>query len=153
MGLVVPWNVGSSQTEDWNHVSCTGRWILYHWTTRKALPILFSFPNRNFLLPTSLSWASQVALMVKSPSASAGDIRNAGSIPGLGRSPGGGHGSPFQYSCLENPMDRGTNGLQSTGSHRVGHDWSDVAHMHTLIQAYHLNVRLSEATDNVGFVL
>jgi len=51
--------------------------------------------------------ASQVALVVKNPSASAGDISYTGSIPGLGRSPGGGHGNPFQYSCLENPMDRG----------------------------------------------
>ena len=40
---------------------------------------------------------------VKNPPVSAGDIREAGSILGLGRSPGGGHGSPLQYSCLENP--------------------------------------------------
>ena len=39
--------------------------------------------------------------------ANAGDTRDAGSIPGLGRSPGGGNGSPLQYSCLGNPMDRG----------------------------------------------
>ena len=45
--------------------------------------------------------------MVKNLPASAGDIRDAGSIPGLGRSPRGGHGNPLQYSCLENPMDRG----------------------------------------------
>ena len=51
--------------------------------------------------------AAQVVLVVKNPPANAGDIRDAGSIPGLGRSPGGGHGNPFQYSCLENPMDRG----------------------------------------------
>ena len=50
--------------------------------------------------------ASQVALVVKNPPASAGDIRDEGSIPGLGSSPGGQHGNPFQYSCLENPMDR-----------------------------------------------
>ena len=43
----------------------------------------------------------------KEPAASVGDIRDSGSIPGLGRSPGGGHGNPLQYSCLENPMDRG----------------------------------------------
>ena len=42
--------------------------------------------------------------VVKNPPVDAGD---AGSIPGLGRSPGGGHGNPLQYSCLENPMDRG----------------------------------------------
>ena len=51
--------------------------------------------------------ASQVALLVKSPSASARDVRDVGSILGWGRSPGGGHGHPLQYSCLENPMDRG----------------------------------------------
>ena len=45
--------------------------------------------------------------MVKNPLANAGDIRDAGSIPGLGISPGGGHGNPLQYSCLENPTDRG----------------------------------------------
>ena len=46
--------------------------------------------------------------MVKNLPANAGDIRDMGSIPGSGRSPGGGHGNPLQYSCLENPMDRGT---------------------------------------------
>ena len=51
--------------------------------------------------------ASQVALVLNDPPASAGDIRNTGSIHGLGRSPGRGPGNPLQYSCLENPMDRG----------------------------------------------
>ena len=46
--------------------------------------------------------------MVKNLSANAGDIRDMGSVPGLRRSPGGGHGNPLQYSCLENPMDRGS---------------------------------------------
>ena len=50
---------------------------------------------------------SQVVLVVKNPPANAGDIRDAGLIPGLGRSPGGGHGNSLQYSCLENAMDRG----------------------------------------------
>ena len=50
---------------------------------------------------------SQVVLVVKNLPASAGDIRNAGSIPGLGRSPGRAHGNPLQYSCLENHIDRG----------------------------------------------
>ena len=45
--------------------------------------------------------------MVKNPFASAGDIKNAGLIPGLGRFPGEGNGNPLQYSCLENPLDRG----------------------------------------------
>ena len=47
-------------------------------------------------------------LVVKNMPANAGDLRDIGSIPGSGRSPGGGHGNPFQYSCLENSMDRGT---------------------------------------------
>ena len=51
--------------------------------------------------------ASQVALVVKNLPASAEDSRDMGSIPGSGRSPGGGHGNPLQYSYLENPMDRG----------------------------------------------
>ena len=51
--------------------------------------------------------ASQVVLMVKNPPANAGDIRAVGSIPGSGRSPGGGHGYPLQYSCLEDLMERG----------------------------------------------
>ena len=45
--------------------------------------------------------------MVKNPSANAGDARDAGSIPGSGKCPGGGHGNPLQYSCLDNPMNRG----------------------------------------------
>ena len=50
---------------------------------------------------------SQVVLVVRNPPASAGDARDMGSVPGSGRSPGGGHGIPLQYSCLGNPMDRG----------------------------------------------
>ena len=45
--------------------------------------------------------------MVKNLPANAGDIRVSGAVPGLGRSRGGGHGNPLQYSCLENPMDGG----------------------------------------------
>ena len=51
-------------------------------------------------------WTSQVVLLIQNLPANAGDIRDAGSIPGLGRSPGRGHGNPLQYSFLENPMDR-----------------------------------------------
>ena len=49
-----------------------------------------------------------MGLVIKNPPANAGDKREAGSIPGSGRSPGGGHSNPLQYSCLEKPMDRGT---------------------------------------------
>jgi len=55
----------------------------------------------------------------KESACSAGD---KGSIPGLGRSPEEGNGNPHQYSCLENPIDRGAFGLQSMGSQRVRHD-------------------------------
>ena len=54
----------------------------------------------------NLSWGFQVALVVKNLPASAGDLRDEGSVPESGRSPGGGHGNSLQYSCLENPMDR-----------------------------------------------
>ena len=68
-----------------------------------------------------LHCASRVALVVKNLPANAGDIRDIGSIPGLGRSPGGGHGNPLQYSCLRNPMDRRAwQAIQSTGLRRVG---------------------------------
>ena len=54
-----------------------------------------------------LTWASQVALVVKILLANSGDGKDVAWIPGSGRSPGGGHGNPLQYSCLESPMDRG----------------------------------------------
>ena len=73
---------------------------------------------------------SQVALVVKNPPANAGDVRDAGSIPGLGISPGEGNGHPLQYSCLENPTDRGAWWATVHGLQRVGHDWV-TEHMHT----------------------
>ena len=59
--------------------------------------------------------------MVKNPPANAGDVRDSGLIPGLRRSPGEGNGNPLQYSCLENPMDRGT--WQAT-VHGVAKRWT-----------------------------
>ena len=63
-----------------------------------------------------------MALLAQNPPASAGDIRDVGSVPGSGRSLGGGHGNPLQYSCLENPMDRGAWRATSTGSQRIGNN-------------------------------
>ena len=68
-----------------------------------------------------------MSLVVKNLPANAGDIGDRGSIPGVGRSPGGEQGNPLHYSCLENPMDRGAGGLQSTGLQRVRHDGSNLA--------------------------
>ena len=56
---------------------------------------------------TTVQGASHMALVAKNPPANAGDVRDPGSTPGLGRSPEGGHGSPLQHSCLENAMGRG----------------------------------------------
>ena len=80
--------------------------------------------------------ASQVAPVVKNLPVNAGIVRNVGSIPGLRRCPGGGHGNPLQYSCLENPMDRGAWKSTVIGLHRVGHDGSDLARMHRPQEAH-----------------
>ena len=53
-----------------------------------------------------ISYSTQVALVVKNLSANAGDVRDSSLTPGSGRSPGGGHGKPLKYPCLENPMVR-----------------------------------------------
>ena len=66
--------------------------------------------------------ASQVALAVKNPPANAEDVSDAGLISGLGRSPGGGHSNPHQYSCLENPMNREAWWATVHGVARVRHD-------------------------------
>ena len=94
------WHVRSSP---WPEIergpSSLGEQSLSLWTTRKVpylskswQPLIVSFPGGT--------------LVVKNPPANAGDIRDMSSIPGSGRSPGGGHGNPLQYSCLENPMDK-----------------------------------------------
>ena len=59
--------------------------------------------------------------MIKNPHACAGDLRDASSIPGLGKSPGGGHGNPLRYSCLENAMDRGA---RRATVHSVAKSWT-----------------------------
>ena len=104
----------------------------YHWVVEFGgnLSLFYSalFKCLNILLKhVSSSSASQVILVVKNPSAIAGDIWDAGLIPGSGRSPGGGHGNPLKYSCLENPMDRGAWWTTVYGSQRVRHNWSDLA--------------------------
>ena len=77
-----------------------------------------------------------VALVVKNLPANAGDIIDLGSVPGWGRSLGGGHGNPLQYSCQENPMDRGTwRGAYNPWNQKELDDWSDLACMHTQLES------------------
>ena len=71
--------------------------------------------------------------MVKNPPANAGDIRDLGSIPGLGRSPRGGHGSPLQYSCLENPRTEELAGYSPQGCKESDMTKAtEHAHVHTV---------------------
>ena len=80
--------------------------------------------DNKFTSDPRLTGTSQVALVVKDPPTNAGDVRDAGSIFGSGRSPGEGKGTPLQYSGLEKSIE-----LQ-----RVGHDSSDLARMHMFIE-------------------
>ena len=73
--------------------------------------------------------ASQVVLVIKNPPANAGHVRDMGLIPGLGRSPGGGHGNWLQYSCLENPKDRET--CRAT-AHGFAQSWTRLKQLSTL---------------------
>ena len=110
--------------------------------------------------------------MVKNPPANAGDTGDTGSIPGLGRSPGGGNGNPLQYSCLENPMDRrawwatfhgvlpsrlpggvwsaiprSLSSLEIHGDHkRVGHDLTTKQQRQHLYLLYFLHLELPPST-------
>ena len=96
----------SSQPRDWTWVSrIVGRRFTV-WATRKVPAVLLLWVNsqtRNVFL----RHYSQVELLVKGTPANAGDPRDMGLISESGRSPGGGHGNPLQYSCPGNPMDRG----------------------------------------------
>ena len=78
-----------------------------------------SIPPRSCLL--------RFLLLLTLGNSNAGDMRDTGSIPGSGRSPGRGHGNPVQHSSLEIPWTEEPGGLQSMGSQRVGHDWSALA--------------------------
>ena len=69
--------------------------------------------------------------MVKNPPANAGNRRNVGLILGSGTSPGGGHGNPLQYSCLENPMGRGAWGATVHGVTKNWTQWKQLSIAHT----------------------
>ena len=78
--------------------------------------------------------------MVKNPSAGARDVKDSGSIPESGRSPGGGHGNPLQYSCLEHPMDRGA---WQAVVHGVAKNLTRLKRLSTHTQHVNLNDRSS----------
>ena len=89
--------------------------------------------------------ASPVVLVVKNPPAIAGDIRDAGSIPGLGRFPGEGHGNLLQYSCLENPMGRGAWWATVPGVAKSRTRLSDLASTHVPTHTQPASIYFSSA--------
>ena len=94
------------------------------------------------------SRASQAVLVVKNQPASAVDIKDLGLIPGLRRSPGGGHGNSFKYSCLENPMDKGSWQAVVHGATKVRHNWSYLG-QHSRAQYYKVSFSSTVLSFNV----
>ena len=88
------------------------------------------------LLAQNLNFNKILRILVKNPPANSGDVV---SIPRSQRSPGGGHGNPFQYSCLENPTDRGAWRVSVHGVARGGHGWA-TEHAHTWDTGLHVKV-------------
>ena len=95
--------------------------------------------------------------VVKKPPANAGDTRDMGSIPGSGSAPGGGNGNPLQYSCLENPIDRGA---WWTTVHRVTKSRTQLKHLsmhkyspHTAFHVWTVYMLLPGYTSFVYFTL
>ena len=87
-----------------------------------------------------------MALLVKNSPAKTGDVRDAGLISRLGRSPGGGHDNPFQYTCLENPMDRGA---WRAAVYRVAKSWIRLkwlsTHKHSMVKMHtHTHIMFSD---------
>ena len=100
------------------------------WTAVRQASL--SITNFQFTQLLTHKYGTLLVLVVKKPPANAGDIRDTSLIPALGRSPAGGNGNPLQYSCLENPMDRGAWWLQSRGLQRVQHNCGDLACTHAI---------------------
>ena len=127
-GILLPW------PQQWKHKILTSRPP----GNSLKFAIFFSILSFSTYLYFDVSyspwWASQVTLVVKNLPANAGDIRDADSIPGWGRSPGGGHSNPLQYLCLENPMDRG---VWWAVVHGVTKSWTQLKQLST--QAFTLN--------------
>ena len=106
---------------------CSGLWPSAKMSGQKAvLPDVHAELHKRHVQHLYLLWKKKETLVeigVKNLPTNAGDIRNAGLIPGWGRSSGGRHGNPLQYSCLENSMDRD---VWRTAVHRVAKSWTQL---------------------------
>ena len=102
-------------------------WTELNWTYYSSLMSIYFKLRYNWQHYISFKYARYVGFpggsVVKNLPANAGDIRDSGSVPGSGKSPGEGHGSPFQCPCLENPMKRGT---WRSAVHRVAKSWTQM---------------------------
>ena len=132
MRQVINRGVGhKSHGNQWGRLE-TGRILEYLWAVWFFLQ-----------LAGVISQASQVAVVVKNLPANAGDLRHTGSIPGSGRSPGGRHGTPLQYSHLENLMDRGAWWAMV---HSVAKSWTQLKWLSTHTRGDFLTIQLSVRT-------
>ena len=120
--VAISFSTGSSWSRDQTHVSCVGKWVLYHWATREdhAYNLVIKYNSKKALTEFSFLYKVKFTCKIREiqwglvgfPGSSNGkestySAADLGFILGLGRSPGGGHGYPLQYSWLENSMDRG----------------------------------------------
>ena len=97
-------------------------------------------------------WASQMVLVIRNPLANVGDIRDEGSIPGLGRSLEESMATHSSILAWRIPWTEEPGGLQSTGSQRVRHDWSNFALMHT-VKSTGINLDFPLASEIQGGVV
>ena len=155
--VAIPFSRRSFWPRDWTQVSCTAGRFFTIWVTREYnLGVLFESrhahrkstiykhsPDLWTIYIPCICQGIQVAVVIKNLPANAGDIRDIALIPGSGRSPGEGHGNPLQYSCLENPMDRGA--WWATG-HRVAQSrtWLKQFTMHACQRCQKTTWRLEE---------
>ena len=102
--------------------------LFHRWNLSDGVSNSLHSSSTHLLSISHARWASQVALVMKDPPANAGDLRDTGVIPGPGRSSGGWHGNPLQYSCLENSIDRGA--WQAT-VHRVAKNQTGLKRLST----------------------
>ena len=112
VALQAPLSRGFFKQEYWSGLPCPPPGDLPNPGIQPASLMSPSFAGKFFITDPLVAQSEESAC-------NAGDL---GSIPGLGRSPGGGNGYPFQYSCLENSMDRGAWWAAVHGAQRVGHD-------------------------------